>query len=110
MGVVYRAVDSRLDRSVALKFLPAGSVRLPERRWRFEREAKTASALNHPHIVTIYDIGEADGLDFIAMEYVPGRPLDRMIPQGGLPVETALNWAVQAAEALGAAHGVGIVH
>jgi predicted Ser/Thr protein kinase len=110
MGVVYRAVDTRLDRPVALKFLPEGSVLLSERRWRFEREAKTASALNHPHIVTIYDIGESNGSGFIAMEYVPGKPLDRLIPKGGLPLGEALDWATQAADALGAAHSAGIVH
>lgn len=110
MGVVYRARDVRLDRPVAIKILPAGFVQDAERKWRFEREARTASALNHPHIVTIYDIGEADGVDFIAMEYVKGRPLDARIPPGGLPLETALDWAVQAAEALAAAHEAGIVH
>ena len=110
MGVVYRAVDTRLDRPVALKFLPEGSVLNPDRRWRFEREAKTASALNHPHIVTIYDIGESNGAGFIAMEYVPGRTLDRLIPEKGLPLGEALDWALQAAEALGTAHGAGIVH
>lgn len=110
MGVVYQARDTRLERPVALKILPAGAMRDQERKWRFEQEAKTASGLNHPHIVTIYDIGEAEGVDFIAMEYVQGQPLDRRIPAGGLPFETALDWAVQTAEALAAAHAAGVVH
>ena len=81
MGVVYRAIDTRLERTVALKILPHDAVSDPERRWRFEREAKAASALNHPNIVTIYDIDRAplDGgepVDFIAMECVEGETLD----------------------------------
>ncbi len=92
MGVVYRAVDTRLDRPVAIKFLPPQAVADPERKGRFVREAKAASALNHPNIVTIYDIGSADGLDFIAMEQVDGEPLDRKIGPRGLPVADALRY------------------
>jgi serine/threonine protein kinase len=110
MGEVYRARDSRLDRSVAIKLLRSETVGHPDRKWRFVREAKAASALNHPGIVTVYDVGEAQGLDYIAMELVEGEPLDRRIPARGLPIETALDWALQAAEALGAAHGAGLVH
>jgi len=110
MGVVYRAVDTRLERSVAIKFLPPEAVADPERKGRFVREAKAASALNHPNIVTIYDIGSADGLDFIAMEQVEGEPLDRRIPPQGLPIQEALRYAGEAADALSAAHAAGIVH
>jgi formylglycine-generating enzyme required for sulfatase activity/dienelactone hydrolase/predicted Ser/Thr protein kinase len=110
MGVVYRAVDTRLDRPVAIKFLPPEAVADPERKGRFVREAKAASALNHPNIVTIYDIGSADGLDFIAMEQIDGEPLDRRIGSQGLPVEEALRYASETAEALAAAHAAGIVH
>jgi len=91
MGVVYRALDTRLDRMVALKLLPSKAIDDPERKWRFVREAKAASALNHPNIVTIYDIdrapfGEGEPVDFIAMEYVAGRTLDRLIERKGLPL------------------------
>jgi len=74
MGVVWKARDTRLDRFVALKFLPAAKMSDPERKRRFVQEAKAASALNHPNIITIYDIDQADGADFIAMEFVPARP------------------------------------
>jgi formylglycine-generating enzyme required for sulfatase activity/predicted esterase len=115
MGVVYRALDTRLDRQVALKLLPAEAVGDPERKWRFVREAKAASALNHPNIVTIYDIDSApfDGgevVDFIAMECVEGTTLDRVVAQRRLPIEEALGYAVQIAGALAAAHTAGIVH
>ena len=78
MGVVYKARDTHLDRFVAIKVLPAEKVADPERKQRFVQEAKAASALNHPNIITIYDIGQADGVDFIAMEYVAGKTLDRV--------------------------------
>jgi serine/threonine protein kinase/dienelactone hydrolase len=110
MGVVYRAIDTRLERSVAIKFLPPEAVADPDRKGRFVREAKAASALNHPNIVTIYDIGTADGLDFIAMEQVEGVPLDRRIGPQGLPVAEAVRYGIEAAEALAAAHAAGIVH
>ena len=82
MGVVYKARDTHLDRLVAIKILPAEKVADPDRRRRFAQEAKTASALNHPGIVTIHDITQQDGIDFIAMEFVPGRTLDRMSSDG----------------------------
>ncbi|MEX1246423.1 MAG: protein kinase [Thermoanaerobaculia bacterium] len=110
MGVVYRARDTRLDRVVAIKVLRPETVGDPERKWRFVREAKAASALNHPNIVTIHDIDTADGVDFIAMEWVDGQSLDRRIGGRGLPVEEALSYAFQTADALAAAHEAGIVH
>jgi serine/threonine protein kinase len=110
MGVVYKARDTHLDRLVAIKTLPADRVADPERRQRFIQEAKAASALNHPGIVTVYDVAAQDGVDFIAMEYVPGRTLDHAISRHGLRLSEALGYAVQIADALAAAHAVGIVH
>jgi serine/threonine protein kinase len=110
MGAVYKARDERLDRFVALKILPAEKMSDPERRRRFIQEAKSASALNHPNIVTIYDIGEADDVHFIAMEYVGGRTLDALIGPKGLPLNDALALAIQIADGLGKAHAAGIVH
>ena len=83
MGAVFKARDKRLDRFVALKILPADKMSDPERRLRFTQEAKSASALNHPNIVTIYDIGQMDDVHFIAMEYVTGQTLDRLIGRRG---------------------------
>src|SRR6266436_3850434 len=80
MGVVYKAKDTRLDRFVAIKVLPPDKLTDPERRRRFTQEAKAASALNHPNIITIYDIDEADGVHFISMEFVAGKTLGSMIP------------------------------
>jgi predicted Ser/Thr protein kinase/dienelactone hydrolase len=110
MGVVYRAFDTHLERTVAIKLLRPEVVDEPERKRRFVREAKAASSLNHPGIVTVYDIDAAEGVDFIAMEHVDGRPLDRVIAGRGLPLEEALYYAVQLAAALAAAHAAGIVH
>jgi serine/threonine protein kinase/Tol biopolymer transport system component len=110
MGAVYKARDTRLDRNVALKILPPGKVADPERQRRFSQEAKAASALSHPGIVTIYDINTAGSVYFIAMEYVDGKTLDRLIGRKGLPLQTALGYAVQIADALARAHGAGIVH
>ena len=110
MGVVYRALDTHLDRTVAIKVLRPEAVGDAERKWRFVREAKAASALNHPHIVTIHDIDSDRGLDFMVMEYVEGTSLERLIPKGGLPVPEALDFGQQIASALGAAHTAGIVH
>src|SRR4029077_15331080 len=110
MGVVYKARDKHLDRLVAIKVLPTVKVADPDRKRRFVQEAKAASALNHPNIITIYDIGEASGVDFIAMEYIAGKPLDQLIPHKGLPLAAALKYAVQVADALAGAHSVGIVH
>jgi serine/threonine-protein kinase len=114
MGVVYRAVDTRLDREVAIKVLAPEAMGHPERKRRFIQEARTASALNHPNIITIYDIGAAEAagrtLDFIAMEYVKGRTLYETIGPQGLPLTEALRYGIQVASALEAAHAVGIIH
>jgi eukaryotic-like serine/threonine-protein kinase len=110
MGVVYLATDTRLDRQVALKLLRSDAVADEDWRRRFVREAKAASALHHPGIVTIYDIDTADGVDFIAMEYLEGRPLEQVINGRPLPLATALDYGIQVADALAAAHASGIVH
>jgi len=110
MAVVYKARDLHLDRFAALKILPPDKVADPERKRRFVQEAKAASALNHPNIITIHDISSDQGVDFIAMEYVAGKPLDQLIPRKGLPPAEALKYAVQIADALAAAHAAGIIH
>lgn len=110
MGEVYKARDSRLDRAVAVKVLPSGKVADSDRKRRFIQEAKAASALNDPHIVAIYDISADAGVDFIVMEYVPGKPLDQMIPQKGLRTAETLRYAIQIADALAKAHAAGIIH
>jgi len=110
MGVVYKAEDTKLGRMVALKVLPPERVVDPDRRRRFVQEARAASALNHPNIITIHDIDEAQGVHFIAMEYVQGKTLDRLIARHGLRVDEALKYAVQMATGLAKAHSAGIVH
>ncbi|HVN79193.1 MAG TPA: protein kinase, partial [Terriglobia bacterium] len=110
MGVVYKACDTRLNRSVAIKVLPQDQVIDPERKRRFIQEARAASALNHPNIITIHDIGSDNGIDFIAMEYVAGKTLGQRIPRKGMRLSEALKLAVQMADALAKAHSAGIVH
>ncbi len=110
MGVVYRAVDLRLHRAVALKLLPADPGLDPDRRQRFLHEGQAASALNHPNIVTIFEVDSVEGLDFIAMELVEGRSLQQLIGEAGLAPDRALSYATQIAEALACAHAGGIVH
>jgi len=110
MGVVYKARDSHLKRFVALKVLPTEKVADAERKQRFVQEARAASALNHPNIVTVHDIDQSDGIDFIAMEYVEGKSLGELIGRKGLKLSEALKYAVQIADALAKAHAAGIVH
>ncbi|HVN21040.1 MAG TPA: serine/threonine-protein kinase, partial [Dongiaceae bacterium] len=110
MGEVYRATDTKLGRDVALKVLPAEMVCNSERLARFQREARLVASLNHPHIVTLYSVEEADGVPFLTMEYVPGESLDRRIPPGGLSVSQMIEIARALAEALVAAHEKGIIH
>jgi serine/threonine protein kinase/tetratricopeptide (TPR) repeat protein len=110
MGTVYRALDTRLGRTVALKVLPPDLTADQERRNRFVREAKAASALNHRNIITIFDIDRVDDIDFIAMEYIAGRTLKDIIADRELAVSDALNLAIQIVQALAAAHSAGIIH
>jgi serine/threonine protein kinase/Flp pilus assembly protein TadD len=110
MGVVYCARDLKLDRLVALKILTPEQMANPRRRHRFAREAKAASALNHPNIVTIYEIETVDSVDYIAMEYIRGETLRELVPSAGMELYLALDYASQTASALAAAHAAGIVH
>src|SRR6266849_121238 len=104
MGVVYKARDTHLGRLVAIKVLPAGAVPNPERRFRFLKEARTASILNHPNIVHIYDLGKAEEVDFIVMEYIPGRTLHQVIGDKRCEIQETVRYALQITDALGAAH------
>ena len=110
MGEVYKARDTHLDRFVAIKVLPPERTGDPDRKARFVQEAKAASALNHPNIITIYDISSDAGRDFIVMEYVPGKTLTDLISRKGMGLNETLRYAVQMADALTAAHEAGIVH
>ena len=114
MGVVYRAFDTHLERPVAIKVLPPDAVANVERKKRFTQEAKAASALNHPNIIHVYDIdtevSTQGGTDFIAMEFVSGKPLNELLGRRGLALGEALRYAIQIADGLAAAHAAGIVH
>ena len=110
MGEVYVAEDSKLKRKVALKVLPEEVASDPSRLDRFQREAESIAALNHPNIVTIYSIEEADGIRFLTMELVEGETLTQLIPSNGMDVESFLRFSAPVAEALSAAHEKGIIH
>jgi serine/threonine-protein kinase len=110
MGEVYRATDTKLGREVALKVLPAEMASSSERLERFQREAKALAALDHPGIVTVYSVEEAGGVHFLTMQLVEGQPLDKLIPEHGLPVDRLLEIGAALADALAAAHQKGIVH
>src|SRR6184192_760579 len=110
MGEVYRAKDTRLGRDVAIKILPKDMSADPERKQRFQREAKTISSLNHPNICTLHDIGSQDGLDYLVMECVEGETLAKRLEKGPLPLEEVLKYGVQIASALDMAHRNGVVH
>src|SRR5262249_40436991 len=110
MGEVYRARDTRLERTVAIKILPAQFSSDSARRQRFEREAKTISSLNHPHICVLHDIGSQYGVDYLVMECVEGETLAKRLEKGPLPLEQVLKLGSQIADALDEAHRSGVVH
>jgi eukaryotic-like serine/threonine-protein kinase len=110
MGEVYRAWDRRLERTVAIKILPQQFSSDPVRKQRFEREAKTISSLNHPHICVLHDVGHQDGVDYLVMECVEGETLTKRLEKGPLPLEQVLNYGAQIADALDQAHRRGVVH
>src|SRR6202163_2593785 len=110
MGEVYKARDTRLDRIVAIKVLPTHLADRSELRERFEREARTIASLNHPHICTLFDIGQQDGIDYLVMEYLEGEMLAQRLLKGSLPLEQVLQYAIEIADALDKAHRKGVTH
>src|SRR5467141_2475537 len=110
MGEVYRARDTRLDRTVAVKILPSHLSNDPTLRQRFEQEAKAISSLNHPHICALYDVGHQDGTEFLIMEYLEGETLAKLLEKGPVPLAQVLKYGVEIADALDKAHRQGIVH
>src|ERR1044071_2353537 len=110
MGEVYKARDTRLERTVAIKVVPEHLSKDPEVRQRFEREAKTISSLSHPHICALYDVGSQDGVEFLVMEYIEGQTLTDRLSAGPLPSEQVLRYGIEIADALEKAHRQGIVH
>src|SRR6185436_11200423 len=110
MGEVYKARDTRLDRTVAIKVLPDHLSASPDLKVRFEREARAVSSLNHPHICVLYDIGEQDGIDYLVMEYLEGETLAARIERGPLATAEVLRYGAEIADALDKAHRQGMVH
>src|SRR6266849_5346337 len=110
MGEVYRALDTRLDRTVAIKVLNSSVASSPELKQRFEREARIISRLNHPHICTLYDIGNQDGTDFLVMEYLEGETLAQRLTRGALGIPDLLKIAIDILDGLEQAHRAGVVH
>jgi serine/threonine protein kinase len=110
MGEVYRATDTRLDRTVAIKVLPSHLSNHPDLKQRFDREAKTISSLQHPHICSLFDVGHENGTDFLVMEYIEGETLAKRLEGGALPADDLLSMGVQITEALDAAHKAGVIH
>jgi serine/threonine protein kinase len=109
-GEVYKARDTRLDRMVAIKILPAHLAERPDLRERFEREARAVSSLNHPHICTLFDVGQHEGTGFLVMEYLEGETLEARLAKGPLPLDQVIWCAIDIADALAAAHRAGITH
>lgn len=109
MGEVYKANDTRLSRTVAIKVLPAHFSENPEMKQRFEREARTIAALNHPHICTLFDVGHQDGADYLVMEYLEGETLAERLARGALPLEQTLKVAIEIGDALDKAHRQGVI-
>jgi eukaryotic-like serine/threonine-protein kinase len=110
MGEVYRARDTRLDRTVAVKILPAHLSSNPEAKQRFEREARAVSSLNHPHICTLYDVGHQDGTDYLVMEFLEGETLAERLRRGPLPLQQVLKYGIEIGQGLERAHRTGVVH
>src|ERR1700720_3986821 len=110
MGEVYKAKDTRLERTVAIKVLPPHLSSSEEVRQRFEREARTISSLSHPHICALYDVGNQDGVEYLVMEYLEGETLADRLLKGPLPTEQTLRYGIEIADALDKAHRQGIVH
>jgi len=110
MGEVYKARDTRLERTVAIKVLPPHLSASPEVRQRFEREAKTISQLSHPHICALYDVGNHEGIEYLVMEFLEGETLEQRLVRGPLPVEQLLRYGMEMIDALDKAHRRGIVH
>src|SRR4051812_31326558 len=110
MGEVYRAVDGRLNRTVAVKVLPVEFCDTPARRERFDREARTLSGLSHPHICRVFDVGQQDGRDYIVMEFLEGETLQARLRRGPLPLADALRYGAQIGDALDQAHRHGVIH
>ena len=110
MGEVYRAKDTRLDRSVAVKILPSHLSDNPEAKQRFDREARAISSLNHPNICTLHDVGHQDGVDLLVMEFLEGETLADRLAKGPLPTEQVLRFGIEICEGLERAHKSGVVH